>query len=159
VFGSGAILNEAIKAAKILETQYQVSTDIWSITSYKELHENAMDVERWNTLHPEVQKESTIEQRLKKEAGVFVCASDYTKAMPNSIAKWFPSKMISLGTDGFGRSAGRADLRSFFEVDANSIVANVLSQLMKDEKSTTKFLEKAMKDLAVNPAKNNPLTM
>jgi pyruvate dehydrogenase E1 component len=159
VFGSGAILNEAIKAAKILETQYQVSTDIWSITSYKELHENAMDVERWNTLHPEVQKESTIEQRLKKEAGVFVCASDYTKAMPNSIAKWFPSKMISLGTDGFGRSAGRADLRSFFEVDANSIVANVLSQLMKDEKLTTKFLEKAMKDLAVNPAKNNPLTM
>jgi pyruvate dehydrogenase E1 component len=159
VFGSGAILNEAIKAAKILETQYQVSTDIWSITSYKALHENAMDIERWNILHPEAPKESRIEECLNKETGVFVCASDYTKAMPNSIAKWFPRKMIALGTDGFGRSAGRGDLRSFFEVDANSIVANVLSQLMREEKINTKFLEKAMKDLAVNPAKNNPITM
>lgn len=159
IFGSGSILNEAIKAAKILETQYQVCTDIWSITSYKELHQNAMDVERWNILNPDTPKETTIEKRLKKETGVFVCASDYTKALPNSIAKWFPGKMISLGTDGFGRSAGRGDLRSFFEVDANSIVANVLSQLMKEEKINTKFLEKAMKDLQINTGKSNPVTV
>lgn len=157
VFGSGSILNEAIKAAKILESQYQVSTDVWSITSYKKLHENAMDAERWNVLHPEEVKESTIETRLKKETGVFVCASDYTKALPNSIAKWFPSKMIALGTDGFGRSAGRESLRSFFEVDANSIVVNVLSELNRKEKINTKFLEKAMKDLKINTEKTNPV--
>lgn len=159
VFGSGSIMNEAIKAAKILETEYQVATDIWSITSYKELHKDAMDIERWNALHPEAKKETTIEKRLKKETGVFVCASDYTKALPNSIAKWFPSKMIALGTDGFGRSAGRGDLRSFFEVDANSIVANVLSELMRSEKINTKYLEKAMKDLQINKGKSNPVTV
>jgi len=157
VFGSGSILNEALKAAKILETQYQVATDVWSITSYKELHQNAMDTERWNVLHPEDNKQSTIEKCLSKETGVFVCASDYTKAMPNSIAKWFPKKMIALGTDGFGRSAGRGDLRSFFEVDANSIVANVLSELMREEKINTKFLQKAMKDLQINTEKSNPV--
>lgn len=157
LFGSGAILNEALKAAKTLETQYQVSTNVWSITSYKELHQNAMDVERWNILHPEEMKESTIENRLKNEAGVFVCASDYTKALPNSIGKWFPKKMIALGTDGFGRSAGRADLRSFFEVDANAIVLNVLSELNREEKINTTSLEKAMRDLQINAEKVNPI--
>lgn len=159
VFGSGAIMNEAIKAAKILESQYQVSTDIWSITSYKELYNNANDVERWNVMHPEAPKKSTIEKRLEKETGTFVCASDYVKALPNSIAKWFPNKMIALGTDGFGRSAGRGDLRSFFEVDANSIVANVLSELMRQDKINAKFLDKAMKDLQINTGKSNPVTV
>lgn len=159
VFGSGAILNEAIKAAKILESEYQISTDVWSITSYKNLHTDAMDVERWNALNPGKAKETIIEKKLKKETGVFVCASDYTKALPNSIAKWFPSKMIALGTDGFGRSAGRESLRSFFEVDAKSIVANVLSEMMRQEKINTTVLEKAMKDLKINTGKSNPVTI
>lgn len=158
LFGSGAILNEVIKAAKILETQYQVSTDIWSITSYKELYQNATDTERNNALQPQNRKENTIAKALKNETGVFVCASDYTKALPNSIAKYFPSKMIALGTDGFGRSAGRPDLRSFFEVNANYIVANVLSELLKQEKITGSFFQKALADLQINTTKPNPLT-
>lgn len=159
LFGSGSILNEVIKAAKILEIQYQVSTDVWSITSYKELYQNATDTERNNFLHPEAPKESTITKALKNETGVFVCASDYTKALPNSIAKWFPSKMIALGTDGFGRSAGRAALRSFFEVDANYIVANVLSEMHTLGKINAQFFQKALKDLKIDPTKANPLVL
>ncbi len=156
VFGSGAILNEAIQAAKMLEEKYDVATDIWSITSYKELYKDAMEVERWNALHPNTAKECTVTKRLKSEKGVFVCASDYTKTLPNSISKWFPSNMISLGTDGFGRSAGRKDLRTFFEVNARYIVLNVLSELVKDGKINSKIFEQAMKDFEVDPAKLNP---
>lgn len=156
VFGSGAILNEAIQAAKMLEEKYDVATDIWSITSYKELYKDAMEVERWNALHPNTAKECTVTKRLKSEKGVFVCASDYTKTLPNSISKWFPSNMISLGTDGFGRSAGRKDLRSFFEVNARYIVLNVLSELVKEGKINSKIFAQAMKDFEIDPAKLNP---
>jgi pyruvate dehydrogenase E1 component len=158
LLGSGAILNEAIKAQKILEEHYKVSADVWSVTSYKELRREALEVERWNRLHPnEKQKESYVEKLLKKENGVFVAASDYVKALPDSIAKWFPKHLVSLGTDGFGRSEGRNELRDFFEVDAKHIAAAALYALGKENKLKMSQVEKAIKDLGIDPSKPDPV--
>jgi pyruvate dehydrogenase E1 component len=158
LFGSGTILNEVLKAQEILEDDYKVSTDVWSITSYKELRRDALDTERWNMLHPaEESKVPYITQMLKEEKGAFVAAGDYVKALPDSISKWFPGPLMSLGTDGFGRSEGRAELRDFFEVDAKHIALATLYSLAKDNKIKTEQVEKAIKDLGINPAKVNPM--
>jgi pyruvate dehydrogenase E1 component len=158
LFGSGTIMNEALKAAEILEDEFKVSTDVWSVTSYKELRRNALDVERWNMLHPtEKPRLPYISQQLKNEKGVFVAASDYVKALPDSIAKWIPGTLMSLGTDGFGRSEGRAELRDFFEVDAKHIVIATLYALAKEDKIKMNAVEKAIKQLNVDPGKPNPV--
>jgi pyruvate dehydrogenase E1 component len=157
LFGSGTILNEVIKAQEILE-DYKVSADVWSVTSYKELRRDALDIERWNLLHPsEEQKVSYITKMLRDEEGVFVASSDYVKALPDSISKWIPRPLISLGTDGFGRSESRKALRDFFEVDARHIVLATLYALMKDGKIKSSIVEKAMKDLDIKPDKRNPM--
>src|SRR5215467_8021924 len=122
LFGSGAILNEALKAQKTLEQRYGVCADVWSITSYKQLYRDAHDTERWNLLHPEERpRVPYVTQCLKDAPGVFVAASDYVKALPDSIARWLPRPLVSLGTDGYGRSEGRGGLRNFFEIDARFI--------------------------------------
>ena len=158
LFGSGTILNEVVKAQEILEEEYKIAADVWSVTSYKELRKDALDVERWNMLHPnEKQKVPYITQVLKDEEGVFVAASDYVKALPDSIAKWFPRHLTSLGTDGFGRSEGRKELRDFFEVDAKHVVLAALSSLYDENKIKYNIIEKAIKDLEINPAKDNPM--
>ncbi|NWF91056.1 MAG: pyruvate dehydrogenase (acetyl-transferring), homodimeric type, partial [Ignavibacteriaceae bacterium] len=158
LFGSGTIINEVLKAAAILEEDYKVAADVWSITSYKELRKDALEVERWNMLHPnENQKVSYISKMLEKEDGVFVASSDYVKALPDSIAKWFPRTLYSLGTDGFGRSESRAALRDFFEVDAKHIVLAALNGLAKDGKLKSADLDKAIKKLGINPKKKNPM--
>ncbi len=158
LFGSGTILNEVVKAQEILEEEYKIAADVWSVTSYKELRKDALDAERWNMLHPnEKQKVPYVTQVLKDEEGVFVAASDYVKALPDSIAKWFPGRLTSLGTDGFGRSEGRKELRDFFEVDAKHVVLAVLSSLYAEKKIKYNIIEKAIKDLEINPAKNNPM--
>ncbi len=158
LFGSGTILNEVLKAKQILEDDYKVAADVWSVTSYKELRRDGLDTDRWNMLHPSAeQKVSYISRTLKDESGVFVAASDYVKALPDSIAKWFPRPLISLGTDGFGRSEGRAELRDFFEVDAKHIVLATLYALFRENKIKDVVMEKAMKDLNINPDKANPM--
>jgi pyruvate dehydrogenase E1 component len=158
LFGSGTILNEVIKAAQILEDDYRVASDIWSITSYKELRRDAVDIERWNMLNPtEKQKKNYIEKTLEKSDGVFVAVSDYVKTLPDSISKWFPGRLYSLGTDGFGRSETREALRDFFEVDAKHIVFATLVALFKEGKIQDKAVEKAAKELGINPDKLNPM--
>ena len=115
LFGSGTILNEVIKAGEILEEDFKVSADVWSITSYKELRKDGQDTERWNMLNPTKEpKLSYIGEMLKNEEGVFVAASDYVKALPDSVAKWFPRPLVALGTDGFGRSESRAVSKGLF---------------------------------------------
>jgi pyruvate dehydrogenase E1 component len=157
LFGSGTILNEVVKAQQILE-DYKVSADVWSVTSYKELRRDALDIERWNLLHPsEEPKVPYITKMLRDEEGVFVASSDYVKALPDSISKWIPRPLISLGTDGFGRSESRMALRDFFEVDAKHIVLAALYALLKDGKIKSTVVEKAMKDLGINPDKRNPM--
>jgi pyruvate dehydrogenase E1 component len=158
LFGSGTILNEVIKAAQILEDDYRVAADVWSVTSYKELRRDALDIERWNLLNPtKKQKQNYIQKTLEKEEGVFVAASDYVKALPDSVAKWFPGYLYALGTDGFGRSESRSMLRDFFEVDAKHIVFATLTALFKEGKIQDKVLDKAAKELGVNPNKRNPM--
>lgn len=158
LFGSGTIMNEVIKAANILEENYKVAVDIWSVTSYKELRRDALEVERWNTLNPtEKPKKSFVESSLNGEEGVFVAASDYLKAMPDLIAKFIPSKIYSLGTDGFGRSEGRDELRDFFEVDAKHIAFTALVGLFREGKIKQQILDKAKTELNINSEKLNPM--
>lgn len=158
LLGSGAILNEAIKAAEILEENYNVAADVWSVTSYKELRRDALNVERWNMLHPnETPKIPYVTSSFIENDGVIVAASDYVKALPDSIAKWLPKNIVSLGTDGFGRSEGRSALREFFEVDAKSIVLATLFALAKDGKIKMTTVQKAIKELDINPEKANPM--
>src|SRR5271154_3615815 len=116
LFGSGAILNEALKAQEILE-KYGVAADVWSVTSYKALYTDGIETDRWNRLHPaEKARVPYVTGLLKDAPGVLVAATDYLKTLPNMISQWLPRRMASLGTDGFGRSEGRAALRNFFEV-------------------------------------------
>ena len=158
LFGSGAIINSALQAQRVLEERYQVSADVWSITSYKALHRDGLDAERWNRLHPgQEPRRSYIEQCLAKERGVHVMASDYVKALPESIARWFPNPPICLGTDGFGRSESREALRDHFEVDYRFIALGALSALARDGQIECDAVVQAMKDLEIDPAKPNPI--
>jgi pyruvate dehydrogenase E1 component len=145
ILGSGAILTEAVKAADLLQEQFGVQTNVWSVTSYKNLINDALDVDREN-LRTGGDREAYIYSCLKEEAGPVIAASDYMKILPVSLAKWVPTEIVPLGTDGFGRSDGRDDLRKHFEVDAASIAFAVLRSL---------GLDASKLDLDVN--KPNPL--
>src|ERR1700684_1384151 len=117
LFGSGTILREALAAAELLEKDYGVPADVFSVTSFSELRRNALDVERWNLLHPtETARVPYVREALEKSTGPFIAATDYMKTVPDQIRQWVPGRYAVLGTDGFGRSDSRAELRRFFEV-------------------------------------------
>ncbi len=157
IFGSGTILTEAIKAQQILEEQYNVGADIWSVTSYVNLYRDGHACERWNRLHPgDKPRVPYVTQVTKDAPGVFVAASDYLKVLPNAIDQWLPKKLQALGTDGFGRSDTRAALRDFFEVDARFIVLSTLYALQLEKQVETGVVAKAISDLGINPEKPNP---
>jgi pyruvate dehydrogenase E1 component len=157
LLGSGAILLEVLKAQQILAEKYDVAADVWSVTSYQELYRDGHAIERWNRLHPTEQpRVPYVTETLGKTDGVIVSASDYVKALADSIDRWLPRPLVSLGTDGFGRSETRASLRDFFEVDARHIVVATLSALMRDGKVEPKTVAQAIKDLGVNTEKPNP---
>ena len=130
---------------------------MWSVTSYKQLYRDANDAERWNMLHPgQTPKVPYVTQALKDAPGPFIAASDYMKVLPESIAQWVPGRLVSLGTDGFGRSENRAALRDFFEVDAKHIVLATLTALARDNKLPFDTVKQAIKDLGIHPEKANP---
>jgi pyruvate dehydrogenase E1 component len=159
LFGSGAILLEALHAQEILESQFGVAADVWSVTSYKQLYNDGLDTERWNMLHPEEKaRVPYVTQSLANTQGPLIAASDYLKALPNMISKWTPRRLVSLGTDGFGRSESRASLRDFFEVDARFIAYATLVELMHEGKIQSSVVQKAVKDLNINLEKPNPRT-
>ena len=158
LFGSGAILREALKAQEILAEKYSVSADVWSVTSYKSLYYDGINTERWNLLHPEEKaRVPYVSQSLAGSDGVLVAATDYIKALPNLLCRWTPRRLACLGTDGFGRSDGRAALRDFFEVDARFITLATLNELLRDGKIEADVVQKAIKDLEINLDKPNPL--
>jgi pyruvate dehydrogenase E1 component len=157
LFGSGTIMYEVLKAQQILEEKYGVAADVWSVTSYKQLYRDGNDCDRWNMLHPgEKPHVPFVTQALKDAPGVLVAASDYMKVLPESIAQWMPRPLVALGTDGFGRSESRVALRDFFEVDAKHIVLATLTALLRDKQIKLEVLQKAVKDLGINPEKANP---
>ncbi len=158
LLGSGAILNKAVEAQGILEKKYNVAADVWSVTSYKELHNDGLSVDRWNMLHPDSKpRVPYLTQALWDSRGVFVAATDYVKALPESVHKWIPGRMVSLGTDGFGRSDGRRHLRDLFEVDERYIVLAALHCLALEGKMEPETVKKAMIDLDINPEKVDPI--
>jgi len=157
LFGSGTVMFEVLKAQQILEQNYSVAADVWSVTSYKQLYRDANDCERWNLLHPgQTPRLPYVTQALKDSPGPFIAASDYMKVLPESIAQWVPGRLVSLGTDGFGRSENRAALRDFFEVDAKHIVLATLHALARENRIPVETVQKAVKDLGINPEKANP---
>lgn len=157
LFGSGAILNEVVKAQQVLAEEFDVAADVWSVTSYKELYKDAIEVERWNRLHPdESPRVPYLSQVLQQSKGVFVAATDYVKALPGSVASWLPGRLIALGTDGFGRSDGRDHLRSYFEVDAGHIALASLQALAQKGEVGTAEVGKAIKVLEIDPGKKDP---
>ncbi|HEX9368961.1 MAG TPA: pyruvate dehydrogenase (acetyl-transferring), homodimeric type, partial [Vicinamibacterales bacterium] len=156
LFGSGAILNEVVAAQDILQ-KYGVAADVWSVTSYGELYRDGHACERWNMLHPgEAPRVPYVTACLKDAPGVFVAASDYCKILPDSIDRWLPRKIRTLGTDGFGRSEDRAALREFFEVDARFVAIATLSELLREGQIDAGVVQQAIKDLGINPEKSNP---
>jgi pyruvate dehydrogenase E1 component len=159
LFGSGAILNEVLRAQEVLEDRYGVAADVWSVTSYKELRRDGLEVERWNMLNPtEESKIPYVSQCLAEAPGVLVAASDYVKALPDSISRWCPRPLLSLGTNGFGRSESRRALRDFFEVDARYVTLATLSALAREGEIAFDDVEEAMHDLEIDPAKASPVT-
>jgi len=139
---------------------YGVAADVWSVTSYKELYRDGLETERWNRMHPlEEPRVPYVTRQLADAKGVIVAASDYVKALPDTICRWTPGGIISLGTDGFGRSESRAGLRDFFEVDARYITLAALSSLQrKQQVLDPEAVAQAMKDLDIPPDKVDPLT-
>ena len=134
-----------------------MSADVWSATSYKLLRTDALRCKRWNMLHPAAApKKSYVETLLAKEPGVFVAVSDYMRLVPDQIAPWVPGGLMTLGTDGFGRSDTRARLRRFFEVDAESTVIATLFALAEEGLVERQLVAKAIKDLGVDPEKIQP---
>jgi pyruvate dehydrogenase E1 component len=157
LFGSGAIMNCALEAQKILAEKYGVSSHVWSVTSYTELRRDAHRAERWNMLHPDQPPRTCyVEELLKGESGVFIAASDYVRALPEQITRWVPGDYYVLGTDGMGRSESRDALRRHFEVDAQCITIATLYRLARTGKIPASDVAQAIKDLDVNPEKIDP---
>jgi len=157
LFGSGPILNEALKAQQILAERYGVPADVWSVTSYTELRREALEVERWNRLHPaEPERRPYLLQVLEDAEGPIIAATDYMKAVADQVAPWLAGRLVSLGTDGFGRSDNREHLREFFEVNASSIAAAALSRLAREGKFDPERAQAAFADLEVEPQVVNP---
>ncbi len=157
LFGSGPIFNEALKAQTILAEQFGIGADLWSVTSYNELRRDALEVERWNRLHPaEPQKTPYLLKALGNLDMPVVAATDYMKIVADQIAPWLPGRLCSLGTDGFGRSDNREHLRRFFEVDAASIAAAALSSLAKWGRFDVQRAQEAIRNLGIDPEAIDP---
>jgi pyruvate dehydrogenase E1 component len=158
LLGSGAILREVIAAAELLENDWGVSADIWSATSFNELTREAQDVDRWNRLHPtETQKFSYVEQTLADSQGPFIAATDYVRGYAEQIRKWVPGRYEVLGTDGFGRSDTRAQLRKYFEVNSAHVVVAALKALVDEGQLPAVKVTEAIAKYGIDGEKQNPL--
>ncbi len=146
-----------LEAQAILAEKYDVSADVWSATSYKRLRNEAINARRWNMLHPTATpKKSYVEELLAKEEGVFMAVSDNMRIVPDQIAPWVPGGLFTIGTDGFGRSDTRENLRRFFEIDKEHIVIATLFKLNESGAVRKEVIEKAIQDLGVDPEKAYP---
>ncbi|MCH7699902.1 MAG: pyruvate dehydrogenase (acetyl-transferring), homodimeric type [Chloroflexi bacterium] len=157
LLGSGAILNEVLKAQQLLAEEFSVSSDAWSVTSWTELRRDGIDVDRWNVLHPGMPKRRPyLVEQLGDQPNIVVAASDYMKALPDGIGKWIDAPFITLGTDGFGRSETREALRDHFEVDGRHIAFAALSALAREERIPASVPVRAVQILDVDPDRQNP---
>ena len=159
LMGSGVILREVIEAAKLLETEWGISADIYSVTSFTELRREALDIERWNMLNPDKKDRiSIIQETISDQESPIIASTDYMKSYAEQISNFLPNKFISLGTDGFGRSDSREALRNFFEVDRYFIIIASLKALVDSKKINKDLLSKAIKKYKINGNKANPVS-
>jgi pyruvate dehydrogenase E1 component len=157
LFGSGPILNEALRAQQILSEHYEIAADVWSVTSYNELRRDALETERWNRLHPDQpQRVPYVVQALEGAEGPIIAATDYMKVVAGQIAPWLAGRMEALGTDGFGRSDNRQYLRHHFEINAESIAAAAVSRLARCGRFDGAKAAAAIAELGMDPEKVNP---
>ncbi|MBL9164084.1 MAG: pyruvate dehydrogenase (acetyl-transferring), homodimeric type [Planctomycetaceae bacterium] len=158
LFGSGPILRESLRAADILKARYNISSDVWSVTSYNQLRRDAQECERWNMLNPEKpRRHSYLQEQIDATEGPIIAASDYMRILPDQLGPWLKGRLFSLGTDGMGRSESRENLRRHFEVDAESIVVATLYKLSLDGKYDAAAVAQAIKDLGIHPDKKSAL--
>ena len=158
LLGSGTILREVLRGADLLAGRYGVAADVWSATSYNELRREALEVDRWNRLHPDrPPRRSYVQQVLEGREGPFIAASDYMKAVPDQIAPWVPGGLTTLGTDGFGRSESRAALRRHFEVDGEHVAAAALSALARRGQWDPSAAARAIGELGIDPETVDPM--
>jgi pyruvate dehydrogenase E1 component len=158
LLGSGTILRESLAAAELLEQQFAVSADVYSITSFGELRREALECERWNLLHPEQSaREPYVKRLLGDLDGPLVAATDYVRSVPDQIRSWVPMPYVTLGTDGFGRSDARAPLRAHFEVDRNFIALGALKALADLGRLDRRVVAAAMGKLGIDPDKPDPI--
>ena len=158
ILASGPILLQALRARDVLAEKFGVAADVWSATSFQQLRNEALDVERWNRLHPDAeQRVPYVRQCLDPTEGPIVAATDYMKAVPDMVTRWIDRPYTVLGTDGFGRSDTREALRTHFEVNAEHIAYAALYSLCLDGKSTPDELTRAIAELGIDPERVNPL--
>jgi pyruvate dehydrogenase E1 component len=157
LFGSGPILRQALRAQEMLAERWGVAADVWSVTSYQQLRNEALEVERWNRLHPgETARVPWVTRQLESAPGPFLAASDFMKTLPDLVARWMPRPLTPLGTDGFGRSDTREALRRHFEIDAEHIVAATLSSLAREGEIPPATARRAIEELGLDPEKPEP---
>jgi pyruvate dehydrogenase E1 component len=157
LLGSGSIMGQVLRAQELL-AEHDVAADIWSAPSYQQLRADALEVERWNRLHPEeAPRQPYVVDCLEPHDGPVIAASDYMKAVPDQIARWVPAPFISLGTDGFGRSDSRQALRRFFEVDAEHIAVATLAALAKSGDVKPEEVTDAIKRYDIDPERMSPV--
>jgi pyruvate dehydrogenase E1 component len=160
LMGSGVILREVEEAAKLLKDDFDIASNIFSVTSFTELRRNAMDVERWNMLNPDKpQKKSIIQTTIQDKESPIIASTDYMKAFAEQIASYLPNRFNALGTDGFGRSDSREALRKFFEIDRYYIVVAALYSLANTGKIDKSLVSKAIKKYKIDPKKINPVNI
>lgn len=160
LMGGGAILNEVIAAAELLQKDFDVTADVWSVTSFNELRRDAFEKERAHMFTPD--KEAAvpyIQQCLEKHEGPIIAATDYVRAYPNMVRPYVDRTFVTLGTDGFGRSDTRERLREFFEVNRYYIAVAALYALSKDGKVPAARVKEAIKKYGIDPKKPNPVTV
>ena len=157
ILGSGVILREALRARAMLAEKYGVAADVWSAPSYVLLRRDGIECDRWNLLHPDEEpRVPYVVSQLGSTEGPIVAVSDYIRAVPEMITRWLGDRFFVLGTDGFGRSDTRAALRRHFEIDAPHVTYASLVQLARYGKFPKKDLKKAIKDLGIDPRKQDP---
>ncbi len=160
LLGSGTILREVLKAAEMLEQEYGVAADVFSAPSFSELRREALDIERWNMLHPDLlPRVPYVREVLSKQQGPFVAATDYMRLVPDQIRQWVPGTYHVLGTDGFGRSDSRAALRHFFEVDHRYVVIATLKALADEDQLDRGTARSAIEKFGIDPEKPSPVTV
>ena len=157
LMGSGAILREVLRARKMLEEDFGIASDVWSVTSFNSLSRDALEKDRWNQLNPEKRKKiSYLQSILKGKKGPFVAATDYMRIVPDQLERWIPGIYRTLGTDGYGRSDSRDALREHFEVNSKFIVITTLRALLDAGEIESKTITKAIKKYKIDVNKPNP---